>query len=82
MSIRTGVIVSVTFKKVDDAPDSEACADGGHEGLEDRNTAAEKSHNVPFPFCFAQNKRSSRIDPGKPLPNGSIFSCSFRACLL
>ena len=45
-------------------------------------TAAEKSHNVPFPFCFAQNKRSSRIDSGKPLPNGSIFNCCLSACLL
>ena len=46
LALRAGVIIAVTFQKIDNAPNTEACTNGGHEGLKDLNTAAEKCHKI------------------------------------
>ena len=46
MSIRAGVVVSVTFHQVDNAPHAEAGTDGDHQGLENRNSRAKEFHNL------------------------------------
>ena len=43
-SIRAGIVVSISFQKVDRAPNSEAGAERDHEGLEDTNCTVKKSH--------------------------------------
>ena len=44
MSIRTGVVVAVTFQQVDDTPDAQASAKGNNEGLKNGNSRVEKFH--------------------------------------
>ena len=44
MSIRAGVVRTVTFQQVDAAPHAEASAQGNHEGLKDFDCAIEKFH--------------------------------------
>ena len=43
MSIGAGVIIAVTFQKVDGTPDAEACAECDHESLKYINSAVKKS---------------------------------------
>ena len=47
MSIRAGVVVAVALQQIDDAPNAQASAQRGHEGLQSRNSRSEKRHNVP-----------------------------------
>ena len=49
LALCAGIVVAIPFEKVNDSPYSEACADGGDQGLEDCNTAAEKSHILRKP---------------------------------
>ena len=56
MSIRAGIVIAVTFKKVNDAPDTKACADGSDKGLEDRNCASKKCHTYLSFLHFAKQK--------------------------
>ena len=44
MSIRAGVVRTVTFQQVDAAPHAEASAQGNNEGLQDFDCAIEKFH--------------------------------------
>ena len=44
MSIRTGVVVAVTFQQVDDAPHAETGTEGDNEGLENGDCLIEKFH--------------------------------------
>ena len=44
MSIRTGVVVAVTFQQVDDTPDAETSAEGDNEGLKNGDSLIEKCH--------------------------------------
>lgn len=44
MSIRAGVVVSVTFQQVDDAPYAETGTEGDNEGLENGDCLIEKFH--------------------------------------
>ena len=44
MSIRTGVVVAVTFQQVDDAPYAETGTEGDNEGLENGDCLIEKFH--------------------------------------
>ena len=66
LALRAGVIVAIAFQKVDNAPYTEARADGGYEGLKDLNTAAEKCHRfyrsqlVETP---TENKKAPEIVP-------------------
>ena len=64
LALRAGVIITVTFQKVDNTPNTEASADSGHEGLKDLNAAAEKSHIVlPKSACHTahhENKKHRR----------------------
>ena len=45
MSIGAGVIVAITFQKVDGAPDTEACSECDHEGLKYVYSAVKEIHN-------------------------------------
>ena len=64
LALRAGVIIAVTFQKIDNAPNTEACTDSGHEGLKDLNAAAEKCHIVlPKSACHTahhENKKHRR----------------------
>ena len=44
MSITGRVVLAVNFQKVYHAPDTEACAQGDHKGLQNVNCAVEKFH--------------------------------------
>lgn len=44
MSIRAGVIGTVTFQQVDHAPHAKASAEGNHEGLQSVDGRSEKLH--------------------------------------
>ena len=44
MSIGRGVVLAVTFQKVDRAPDTQTGAQGHHESLQNTNCAVEKIH--------------------------------------
>ncbi len=44
MSICTGVIVTVTFQKVDNAPNAKTGTKSNNEGLEDTNCRSKKCH--------------------------------------
>ena len=50
MSICAGVIVAVTFHKIDDAPDTKTCTKCDHEGLKCCYCAIKKCHNFVSPF--------------------------------
>ena len=47
MSIGAGVVVAITFQKVDGAPDAEACTECDHEGLKYINSAVKEIHDSP-----------------------------------
>ena len=67
LALRAGIVIAITFQKVDNAPYTEARADSGYEGLKDLNTAAEKCH-----FAYrsqlgktpTENKKSTGDCPG------------------
>ena len=44
MSICAGVVVTVTFQQVDDAPHAETGTEGDNEGLENGDCLIEKFH--------------------------------------
>ena len=46
MSIRAGVVPTITFQQVDAAPHAEAGAQGNHEGLKDFDCTIEKKSMV------------------------------------
>ena len=46
MSIRTGVVVAVTFQQVDDTPDAETSAQSDNEGLKNCDSLIEKCHKL------------------------------------
>ena len=46
MSIRTRVIIAVTYQQVDDAPDSKAGSECDNEGLQNVDCAVEKFHTL------------------------------------
>ena len=65
MSIGAGIVVAISFQKIDNAPYAEARADSGHEGLKDLNTAAEKCHKITEVSLDKahQNKKAPEIIP-------------------
>ena len=44
MSIRAGVVISVTFQQVDDTPHTETSAEGDNEGLKNGDSLVKKCH--------------------------------------
>ena len=46
MSIRTGVVVAVTFEEVDDTPDAETSAESDNKGLKNGDSLIEKCHKL------------------------------------
>ena len=47
MSIGSGVVIAITFQKVDNAPHTEASAESDHEGLQNINSRVKEIHIVP-----------------------------------
>lgn len=45
LALCAGVVVAVTFQKVDGTPDTEASAEGDNESLQYSNCTIEKCHN-------------------------------------
>ena len=45
MSIRTGVVIAVTFQQVDRAPDAKTGTKRHNEGLKNTNSRVKESHN-------------------------------------
>ena len=46
MSIRTGVVVAVTFQQVDDTPNAETGTECDYEGLKNGDSLIEKCHKL------------------------------------
>lgn len=44
MSICTGVVVSISFQQVDDAPNAETCTESDNESLKNTNSRVKKFH--------------------------------------
>ena len=55
MSIRARIIVSVTFEKVNRAPDGKARAQGNYESLQYVYRAVKEIHTITSIFCFDVN---------------------------
>ena len=49
MSICAGVVVTVALQEVDNAPDTQACAQSDNESLQNTNCAVEKCHKLNPP---------------------------------
>ena len=47
MSIGCRVVLAVAFQQIDNAPDTQTCAQGDHKDLQSINSACKKCHNVP-----------------------------------
>ena len=47
MSIRAGVIISISFQKVDNTPHAQASAEGDHQDLQGVNGRSKKLHRFP-----------------------------------
>jgi len=45
MSIGCGVVLTVAFQKIDNAPDTQTCAQGDYQGLQNAYRAVEKCHS-------------------------------------
>ena len=64
LALSTGIVIAISFQKIDDAPYAEASADCRYESLENLNAAAEKSHRVlPKSACHTahhENKKHRR----------------------
>ena len=46
------IVVPISFQKVDNAPNTEASADGDHEGLENFYSRVEKIHIIIWSRVF------------------------------
>lgn len=46
MSISAGVVIAVTFEKIDYAPNSETCTESDYESLKNANCRSEKCHRL------------------------------------
>ena len=44
LAFGTGVVIAVTLQKIDEAPHTEASAEGDHEGLKNLNSVSKKIH--------------------------------------
>ena len=44
MSICTGVVVTISFQQVDDAPNAETCTESDNESLKNTNSRVKKFH--------------------------------------
>ena len=58
MSIRSRIVVAVTFQKVDRAPNGKARAEGDYEGLENADCGMKETHNVP-PILILKMKKAA-----------------------
>ena len=59
MSICTGVVVSVTFQQVDDAPDTETCAKGNNQSLKNIDSRVKEIHK-----CVCRNMQDIGLEMG------------------
>jgi hypothetical protein len=47
LRLGSGIVVTITFEKIDCAPDTEASAQRDYEGLKNVNSRVKESHNLP-----------------------------------
>ncbi len=48
MSIGRGVVLAVAFQQIDNAPDTQTCAQGDYQGLQYADRALKKCHKCLF----------------------------------
>lgn len=59
LRLSTGIIISVTFQKVNDTPDSEACAKGNNQSLKNIDGRVKEIHK-----CVCRNMRDIGLEMG------------------
>ena len=69
MSICAGVVVAISFQKVDAAPHTEAGTQGNHQGLKSRNCGLKKCH-----IGFCRNRMIPNPKRGGGFRSGNSFS--------
>ena len=73
MSISAGVVIAVTFQKVDAAPHAEAAAQGNNEGLKNIDCRVKEIHKQILPESRAwDTHRPLRSDSGAPFKKYKI----------
>jgi hypothetical protein len=50
LRLGSGIVIAITFEKVDCAPNTEASAKGDYEGLKNVNSGIKEIHDLP-PYC-------------------------------
>src|SRR5699024_6403262 len=67
MSISAGVVVAISFQKIDAAPHTEAGTQGNHQGLKGRNCGLKKCHIVfAGTGCFQARRAAAGFAPATP----------------
>ena len=66
MSIRSWIVVAVTFQKVDCAPNGKARAESNHEGLKDADCGMKETHNTTSNSDFENEKSRYSAAFGSP----------------
>ena len=46
MSIRAGVVITISFHQIDDTPHAKTGTDGDYQSLKNRNSRAKEFHNI------------------------------------
>ena len=69
MSIGAGVVIAISFQKVNAAPHAEAGAQGNHQGLKSRNCGLKKCH-----IGFCRNRMIPSPKSGGGFRSGNSFS--------
>jgi len=73
MSICAGVVVSVPFHEVHNAPNTKARADGNNESLQNGNSLIEEFHSVVSPDCSNDKKHDSKRKTGWHIFGAACF---------
>ena len=80
MSIGSRVVLTVTFQKVDNAPNTEARADGNNESLQNGNSLIEEFHSRFSPDCSIKKStipKEKQADTSSVLPAPAILASPF-----
>jgi hypothetical protein len=73
MSICAGVVVSVPFHEVHNAPNTKARADGNNESLQNGNSLIEEFHSRFSPDCSIDKKYDSKRKTGWHIFGAACF---------
>ena len=80
MSICAGVVVSVPFHEVHNAPNTKARADGNNESLQNGNSLIEEFHSRFSPDCSIDKKtipKEKQAGTSSVLPAPAILASPF-----